>query len=417
MGEHGPREFIKRFYRDLGLCDENGRRHYDIAKDRNVLESTKAKFKPDDVSILDLAMGITGLWGSSLQRVLRQYSHGGRSADVLEAGPVVPSQFANISVWNAAVAGLVEVRILETYDSPDYISDRLARTIPTRKRTEKFIGIANVADAAVERTPGNPHARTTLVERYAETPETRNWGMAIEIAAETVMFDETGQVLQRAQAVTERLRLRKEKAIIDMVLGVTAGYKYNGTAYATYQATTPWINNLGANPLTDWHDVDEALLLFGNMTDQERSEPVNIIPRQILVMPARFLNARNVLNATQVWHTTNTAADQTIGNNPLNGLAFEMLPTNPGQGAWVYRRAMDADGLALSATNAKDLWFIGNFQRAFAYMENLPLTIASASPGDYEMADRRLVTAIFLDEMGVPAPLEPRHVVKCRNEA
>lgn len=421
-GEHGRRAFIHRFYRDLGLCDDEGRRHWDVSKGRAVLESEHRKLRPSDVSLYDLAIGITGLWGGGLDRALESYARRNDPVrDVLEAPtPVTPTQFLNISVYNAAVTGLLEATVLEAYDKPAYISDSLARTIPTRKKQEKFIGVTIVGDAAtdddIERKPGAPHARTTLTERYAVTPETKNKGIAIEVTREAVMFDETAQVLQVAEQVTDRVRLRKEKAILDMVLGVTSSYNYGGTAYATYSAvkdaTHPWANIIGSNPLTDWHDVDEALDLFTMMVDPERGEPIAIAGSQLLVMPQRLLNARRILDAAEVRAETNTGADTTIGGNPIRG-QFELLPSSP----WLYNRATAAKGLALSAANAKDLWLMGDFQRAFAYMENLPLTIIRATPSDYIMADHGLVAAIFLDEMGIPAVLEPRCVVKCKNEA
>ena len=96
----------------------------------------------------------------------------------------------------------------------------------------------------------------------------------------------------------------------------------------------------------------------------------------------------------------------------IQGLT-EVLPTSP----WLYSRAMAADGLALSAANAAGLWYLGDFQKAFAYHENLPLTIVRATPSDYEMADRGLVAAVFIDEMGKVCTLEPRCVIKNKNEA
>jgi hypothetical protein len=50
-------------------------------------------------------------------------------------------------------------------------------------------------------------------------------------------------------------------------------------------------------------------------------------------------------------------------------------------------------------------------------MENLPMTIVRAAPSDYVMADHGLVAAIFIDEMGVPVVLNPRYVIKNKNEA
>jgi hypothetical protein len=399
--------------------DERGRRHYDANKGRNVLESQGRKFRPEDVSLQDLAISVTGLYGDGLKNALESHARG-RGApgyvDVLESGgtAVTPTQFANISVYNAAVAGLLEAKVLEVYDRPEYIGDRLARTIPTRKRTEKMIGLVESDAGDMERKPTQPHARANIGERYQETPETKNRGLAIEVAIESVMFDETGLVLQYAEKVTERLRLRKEKALIDQAIGVTNSYNYGGTAYNTYLTTGAWVNVVASNPLVDWRDVDEAFQLFADMKDPENSEPIVITARQLLVMPQKVMAASYTLNTTEYRTQVGSGDGQVtkIGGNPIAG-ALEMMPTSP----WLYSRARAADGLNLSEANAAGLWFVGDFQRAFAYMENFPLTINRATPSDYEMADRRLAAAIFIDEMGIPAVIEPRYVVKCKNEA
>ncbi len=418
-GEGGRRQFYEFFMHGLGIRDENGRPYRNVQKGRQVLESEKRKFRPEDVSLLDLAMGLTGLWGEGLRNAMESYArHGGRNptADVLEASggtAVTPTQFANISVYNAAVAGLLEAKVLEVYDRPEYIGDRLARTIPTRKRTEKFIGLVESGDTDVVRKPTERHARVNLAERYQETPETQNRGLAIEVSREAALFDETNLVLQYAEGVADRLRLRKEKALIDQALGITNNYSYGGTTYNTYVASDGlWVNVKASNPLADWRDVDEALQLFVDMTDPENGEPIVITARQILAMPQKAMTIEYLLNATETRHSTNSAVDLQVGPNPLKG-RVEVLPTSP----WVYRRATDTDGLALTADNAANLWFLGDFQKAFAYMENFPLTIVRAAPSDYEMADRGLVAAIFIDEMGIPAVLQPRAVVKNKNEA
>lgn len=416
-GEGGRRQFYEFFMHGLGIRDSSGRPYRNVQKGRNVLESEKRKFRPEDVSLLDLAMSLTGLWGEGLRNALESFARSGRSptADVLEASggtAVTPTQFANISVYNAAVAGLLEAKVLEVYDRSEYIGDSLARTIPTRKRTEKFIGLVESGDTDVVRKPTERHVRTTISERYQETPETQNRGLAIEVSREAVMFDETALVLQYAEKVTDRLRLRKEKALIDQALGITNSYSYGGTTYNTYLTSGGWVNVKASNPLADWRDVDEALQLFVAMTDPENGEPIIITARQILAMPQKAMTVEYLLNATETRHSTNSAVDLQVGPNPMKG-RVEVLPTSP----WVYRRATDADGLNLSAENAAGLWFLGDFLKAFAYMENFPLTIVRAAPSDYEMADRGLVAAIFIDEMGIAAVMQPRAVVKNKNEA
>jgi hypothetical protein len=404
----GPLGFVRRFCESLGLENKNGVRHIDADGNRIVKDPL---LRPNQVSLSMLAESLFGS-RAAFERSLRQDSPG--QVDLYEAGgtAVVPSQFANISAFTSVATGLLDAKILETWNRPEFIADRLCENIPSNKRSEKFIGISDIGDESEERKPGNPHPRAQLSERYVETPDTVNRGIAIDVTREAVMFDLTNQVLSQAEKAAESLRLRKEYRVIDAVLGVTNTYKYNGTTYNTYVASGgEWVNIVASNPLVDWTDVDAALLLFGDMISQESEEPIAITGFQVLVMPAKVMTAHHLFNATELEIRTDTAAYVSHGANPLRAYPFELLPSS----VYAYKRAID--GLSLSVANAKGLWYIGDFKKAFAYIENLPLTTVRANPTDYTMADHGLVFSLFADEMGVPAVKEPRYVVKCKNEA
>ena len=407
----GPVRFVHHTREMLGLENPaTGGRYYNLRTDLPCLGPQT--IRPESVSIRDLA---ESLFGSSEQEIRRGLAGVGGHVDLIEAGGTseVPSQFANISAFNSTVAGLLEAKILEVWNRPAYIGDQLTKTVPSKKRSEKFIGISTMGDEALERKPAQPHARAHLSERYVTTPDTTNYGMAIEVTREAVMFDLTTQLLSQAERITEVLATRKEYRIIDCVLGITNTYTYNGTAYSTYVASGGnWVNIVASNPLADWTDVDNALFLFSTMTDQEKSEPIDIAGFQVLVMPAKQMTANYLFNSTGLEFGA-VATGTHVGTNPLRQFPFQLLPVSPR----VYARAIATDGLALSAANAKGLWYIGDFPKAFCYVENLPLHVERAVPGSFAMADNGLVLAVFVDEMGTPGVLEPRYVVKCKNEA
>jgi len=406
----GPVGFVRKAFQLLGLEDpKNGHRHVDLQNGTMTLRDQV--LAPSQVSIKVLA---ESLLGYDAEHVLQTPSH--KQVDLFEAGESIqPSTFANISAFNSVTAGLLEAAILETWNRSAYLGDRLAQNIPSNKRSEKFIGISALGDSAEERKPGARHPRVGLSERYVTTPDTTNHALGIDVTREAVMFDLTNQLLRQAESVGEQLRLRKEYRIIDAVLGITNTYTYNGTNANTYVASAGnWVNIVGSNALVDWTDVDAALLLFSGMTDQETGQPITLSGYQVLVMPAKDMTANYLFGSTELRRNTATAAETTIGASPLRRFPFELLPSSP----FVYKRVLDTDGLALGTTNGPGLWYIGDFKRAFGYVENLPLTISRPQPAsDYQMADHGLVFSVFADEMGTPCVLEPRYVVKCKNEA
>lgn len=434
--ERGPVGFVRTMQTALGLRDKNGVRHRD--KDgRPVLESQV--ITPDSVSLRGLATAVFGDCGAeSLDSQLQQQAPtiGALHGDVLEAGnDIVPGNFHNITAYNETVAGLLEAKILEAYNSPEFISSMLTQNIPSNKVQEKFIGISTPADTAQERKPGQSHSRAALTERYVTTPITQNRANAIDVTREAVMFDQTRQVLQHAELVSKTLALRKEYLVLDTVLGVTNTYTYGGTTYYTYVASGGnWVNVIN-NDLTDWTSLDQVWLMFSQMTDQETGQPIAIDARDLLVMPANLHLMEKILTDTGVEQAEGT--NRTIigiGKNPAAGRW-----NSPMYSPYAYKRMVDTAsddnnmsaglcsrisdqnsyswGASDRATYGGSIWYAGAFKKAFCYVENLPLTIVRAAPTSYEMADRGLVFSMFCDEMGIPGILDPRYVIRSQNFA
>lgn len=397
-GISGGRGFLHLTRKLLGIqYDEQGRK---IFKDRSM--------RPEEFDLRELAEALVGQdWYEKL---------GPRSAGEVAlmedaTAAVQPSAFNNTAVWNSTVASLLEAKILEGYQRQEFIADRLASVRPTRLRTDRLIGVTEIGDDAEEMKPGQRHPRAQFRERYVTTPETRKRGLAIDITREAVFFDETrGQLLEQAESIGFTLGLRKERLVIDTFLGIDNTHTYKGTTYNTYQAETPWVNDQ-SNPLEDWTDIDASQRLFTEMTDPETGEPIAVTARDLLVMPTRELAAWRVLSATSVGSSTQEGDATQSSGNPLSALGFRLLPAS----VYVYKRITDADGLNIAPENAAQYWFHGDFRRAFAYMENWAIDVRRAEPDSYTMADQDLVLSIFANEMGAPAVIDPRFVVRNHN--
>lgn len=402
----GPAGFAHKARQLLGLEDPaTGAPRFDPDRGRNVLES--ASVKPASLSLQSLAFGILGVdAGAILHKGVKPHE----AVDVLEAAgtaAVVPSTFANISAYNSVVSGMLEAKMLETYQKPSFIAEQLFEVIPTNKRSEKFIGTAGTGDTAEERKPGNRHPRIAMAERYSTTPETINHANGVDVTVEAAMFDLTQTVLKQAETASESVALRREYRCLDVFLGITNPYNYGGTSYNTYLTSGNWINLL-QNPLFDWRDIDDALQLFAEMTDQENGDPIAIEVKDMFVMPRNFLHASGVLNYTGIERHTGSAAEVGIGANPIKGmLNLVGSPTYP----YAYKRARASTGLNLSVANASGRWFCGDFKKAFGYNQNIPFTTETINGEGYESKDRRLILSVFCDEMGVPFVKDPRYVV------
>ena len=137
------------------------------------------------------------------------------------------------------------------------------------------------------------------------------------VTKEAIFFDRTHLVLARAAEVGEILGLNKEKRLLDLIVGVTNNYRPNGSAFNTYQTSSPWKNVITANELVDWTDVDAAEQLFADMIDPGTGEPVLVRGTTVLVMPAYRHAAHRVFNAAEITYTGGGAATATTAANPL----------------------------------------------------------------------------------------------------
>lgn len=409
-GYAGRLEFVRRFNLSLGLGTDmtSGQPEPDFAPDGRARFLEGARLNPMEYSLARIGEAIFGI--EKFRQVFDPES-GGDIQSLLEAGPAIdPTTFVNINTFNLVVAGLVNARIMEQFENPALIGDELCETIPTNMNGQKFIGVTKIGDKGLTRNPGQPHTRAGFGEQWVKTPETSEKALCVEVSKEAVFFDLTGQVLDTASQVGEELAYRRELTIIDGVIGVNNTYSYKDTTYNTYQATTPWINSQ-SNPLAyqaaDWKVIDAGLLLFSRMTDPATGKEILVNPNAVLVSPDRAKLMSHIINATAVYEgsalSSNFPGRQTVGPNPI-GFAPKIL-SSP-----IYRnRITAANGLGLTSDQAAVRWYMGDFKRAFKWMENWPLRVQQASASEYVMLDRGIIAAYFANYRGEFAVREPRY--------
>jgi len=350
--------------------------------------------KPEDFSIRDLAEALVPD-GREWVRMLDPRSAG--SVSVLEAGDGVDvTAFLNIT------GQVIYSKIMEAYAQEAFIVSKLVDTIPTRLDGEKIPGISRVSDLVDEVGPGMPYPHLGFGEDYIETPSTTKRGFIVPVTKEAIFFDRTHLILSRASEVGEILGLNKEKRLIDLVIGATNNYRWKGTAYDTYQITSPWVNSLSTNELIDWTNVDAAEQLFADMLDPNTGEPVLVSGTTVLVMPAYRLAANRIFNAAQLTFTADGSGTTTVAANPLSN--YRVYDSR-----LAYRRIQST---GTSANDAKKWWFIGDFRRAFAYMENWPITVTQAPVGSEADFNNDIVLRFKASERGAAAVLNPRYVIK-----
>ena len=356
----------------------------------------KGELKPEEFSIRELAEVTLGTsWVKQLD------PRGGGGVDLMEAGDAV-----DVTAFSNITGQVIYNRIMLAYSQEAFILSKLVDTIPTRFDGEKIPGIGRIVDETTEVRPGMPYPNLGLGEDYIETPSTTKRGFIVPVTKEAIFFDRTHLILQRAAEVGEILGLNKEKRLADLLIGQTNNYNWKGTAYNTYypaQDGAPWVNALPGNELVDWTNVDAAEQVFANILDPNTGEPVLVQAATVLVTPAYHHAANRVFKATEVWYRSNEEDPTTTTSpNPLG--RYQVAESR-----LMYRRIIAA---GQQPADAKKWWFIGDFKKAFAYMENWPITVTQSPLGSDADFNQDIVVRFKASERGAAAVINPRYIVK-----
>ncbi len=353
---------------------------------------SEKSLKPEDFSIRDLA--------EALVPDGREWV---RSLDPRSGTSLMESEGVDASAFRQVTAQVIQAKILEVYNQEAFVASKLVSTVPTRLDGEKIPGVTRINDLVEEVGPGMAYPSLGFGEDFIETPSTTKRGFIVPVTREAIFFDRTNLILTRASEVGEVLGLNKEKRLLDLIVGVTNNYKYNGVDYDTYQTSTPWINELASNELVDWTNVDAAEQLFADILDPTTGEPVLLQGTTALVMPAYRHAAHRTFNAAEINYAPTGGETTTVAANPLGNYQVA-------ESRLAYRRVI-ASGV--TADDAKKWWFLGDFRRAFAYMENWPITVTQAPLGSEADFTNDIVLRFKASERGAAAVINPRYLVKC----
>lgn len=423
----GPAQFARNVRYLLGASDPKGKRYRDTKtgvqkreKPRDSKGAVMEAIDPYSFSLKDLAEATLGEnWQAKMQSprwtLATMLQEEESLLEDTGAGGVMASQFADINAFTAVVSGLLEISVMDGWENPEFIMDQVMPDVQSRMFDgRKVIGTTRLGDVAAPRYPGEPTKRAGFSERWITQPRTVENALACEVYQETVYLDLTGEVLEQANAVGDWIRWRKEMRQIDCFLGVTNTYQYNGVAHNTYIANG-YFNNTLSNELFFWEQIQNAEILFRDMTDPATGLRVRITPDSMYVNQEKYYTAEAVLGATDVelrgapGDATNRQ-DVRRSKNPVAN-KYKLF-TSP----LVYQRMTDASGLNLSTTNAGKYWYLWDSKKPpFKYASNWPLRVQQAAPNQVDLIDRGIVLFVKADERGTPMVYEPRRIVQNTN--
>lgn len=402
IGSLGPRGFVHAFADLLEGRDQSGRE--------------VPKLRPDQVSVRALWEGLVG----PCEETLPSYMPAGRFNFV---EPRAFQEAIDSTTFPNATGVLIASRVIDAYNGLPTIGDTLVTVMPSRLKSERFVGFTSL-EGPKEVPEAGPYEESGFGEKYVTT-ETAKKGRILELTEETIFFDQTGQILLRAQQLGEATRQERELIILGGVLDVAGAadlvangvkfrpvYRPSGVATALYSHGTYQNHLATATALVDWTDIDEVMRYHAENVRDDRAisaERLPIIwnPRTLLVSRKLLGTASRILSATQ-YQTQPGAADAsavTISGNPLNTVAPGLtIASSP---------LIDYMATLTGSTyDDSDDWFIGDFRRQFIWQEIWPVQTSRARQDDDAAFRRDIVARFKVRYYGGIAALDTKSVVK-----
>ena len=354
-------------------------------------------FVPEDFSFRDVALHTLG----------REFVEACDPSRDVNASAIIESDGVDVTAFSNITGQIMFSRILAGFNSPDFIGTSLIPNVPTRLNGEKLPGVTQLGDKGQVVEEGMPYPNFGIGEEFVETPETKNRGFIIPVTKAAIFFDHTNLILQRAGQVGESLGLNKEKRILQTLLGeastfATGGkWKFKGTEYDVYETNTAdyasyfYLNSF-TDILSDYVDLDAVENMFGDIKDPNTEEAI-VIPgtRTLLVVPNLRQSAKRIVNSTE----TRLGAANTITT---------LSPADKGD----YNVKSSPLVKSLLESNKTTSWWVGNFGKAFNYMENWPITVSQAPPNNEAEFTRDIVARFKASERGAVAVIAPQYVIR-----
>lgn len=391
---------------DLRVAVESCGNNPHIAVGRFVKALDEGEVQAKDFSLREMAEVLVSR--DNWQEAMERYNRTGAESMSIHGETI------DVSAFNALTGQLAFNQMRVGWDlAPSLIQD-LFETYSTKVPTDERIpGIGLPSRYGYDIHAGMPIPQSDFGQHYLTGPELKKSALLCDVTYEAVHFDRTNDVMQRAQNVGLQLRKNKERRCCASLAGVTVtldgksfagnNHSWNGTAYNTYSTS---VNAIGANavsglPMVDEDSIETLYLLSTNMLHPDTGQRLSILQDldTVVCMPYKLKTATEIFGASQIRRGTQSAALQMYapkGIPQYNVVASQDL----------YSTVIDS---GVSATNARDWWFLISKNNAFKYFETKPLEIQQApAMGDLAFTND-LVLRMRGIEFGQPYAYSPRH--------
>jgi len=301
------------------------------------------------------------------------------------------------SAFPKITGALINKKVQESYDLEYGIGDMLVTKIPSSVKDETIVGFG--ADNVMKEVhEGIDYEEGSITEKYHKIKNTK-YGRIISLTKEMVMFDQTGQMMLKAKEIGEAAKSSHEKTIMNAVLeltstGLKAAWRPGGNAVTLYSDasadpyTTATLDNLGTEALTDETDLQAALTLFAQFTD-EQGLPIRVTPKILLT----GLSLKSIAN--QICYSGQST-----------------LATAPSGNTNIFTGTQALDTTFIDQELSATAWFYGDFKKQFVYTEVAPLQVAQQGRDSESAFNADIIERYKVGYYGGCGAITNRYVVK-----
>lgn len=279
------------------------------------------------------------------------------------------------SIFPVVTGELLSSVLIEAYESAPSVAQQLVTVQRATVRNQKMAGFTSLGGGA-EVAENNPYTETGFDEKYVVTKETKR-GRILSISEELIMFDQTGEILNRARMLADYLRQDWERTVIRGVIDADSGsgvyvWRPSGTGATLYNTNGSNKNYIGsggvtgfdaASPLVDWTDIDHIRKYRATKIKDDRTDgtqlPIGMVNTGLTLLVPESIRgtADSIVNATEVVTegATSAAHQATKFGNPVKSMVSTVV-SSP----------------YVDEVNADD-YYIGQFSRQFVWTELMPL--------------------------------------------
>lgn len=301
---------------------------------------------------------------------------------IIHSGPITEaeveiSEAVDSTSFPKITGVLINKVVQDAYQLEYGIGDSLVRPLPSTLKEETLVGFTEDMELK-EVGEGMDYEESSIGEKYHKI-KNRKFGRLISLTEENVKFDQTGQMIMRAQRIGEAARYKHEEIIMSAVLGLVntgeyAAWRPAGTAATLYSntSTDPYssatLDNLIVDTLTDETDLDAAITNFAGFTD-EKGKYIHVEPKVLLTARALEGVAAKILRSGQSVQLTMPSGTTSIWTGRVAPMSTSWIDNKKGSA----------------------YWWIGDFKKQFVLTQVFPLQVMQAKAGNEKEFERDIV--------------------------